>query len=427
MPLLVAQDYGSGNPMVLIAVPSVATGGPAQLLFMTQSSVDQSVNTEYMTLTGMHFSERTEADADGIIPTDGVLSDYDFRASADIGAAGDDVTVTLRLNGSDTGMSCTLEGETSGSQTVPSCSGGPITVSVGDLVNYVAVVAGASTPDAGVQLQHSIVFTSDTPNETIYMSRSSSTLEEFTQWWAFNTIESGRNSSQLDQAYCQMPFQTDSTITKLYVQVLTACGSGDSAVFKMDENGSDANEISCTIANAATECDSEAQTATVSQGDKYAFKRTPTAGCDVGSSLFRISVVIVNTDDEFAGWSHSRESVSPTDTDHTTFNHHLTQAWPAASESTEQMAWSPGFTLTSMVAFVADDYTGTQARDLCIRDDGADAMCCIIDVGISETDQTCITNGSATVVADSLLNYESDPINSPASGIARIGWAATNP
>lgn len=118
-PFRVAQDYGSGIPMLNVS-PVVAAAG-AMTSIILGSSRFQCANTavdRFLPVSGMARADftATQADTLSIVAVAGDIDQLRVQLDGDIGTLNDDITITLQRNGSDSDplVECTVFG-TSGS------------------------------------------------------------------------------------------------------------------------------------------------------------------------------------------------------------------------------------------------------------------------------------------------------------------------
>lgn len=223
--------------------------------------------TEYTRLQGGQSWTATETSRRQMVAASGTLKNL-YIVTTNAPGEGESVTFTVRKNGDDTDLSCTVtSGNTQASDTSNSVS-----VSPGDLVCIKVVTSGS----AGVGYCHwCTTFDSTTDNESLllgggYGNNPSLTLTRYATIqgeWSWNwTINFGS----------ERVIPTDGEISSLYVQLESAPDPGDTGGFTFTLMKNEvATDLTCTIIGSNTTGNDTTHTVDVEPGDQVSIRCVP--------------------------------------------------------------------------------------------------------------------------------------------------------
>lgn len=232
----------------------------------------------------------TEGDVPTVCSTGGTIDSLRVKLSGapGTGGSGKSYTFTLRKNGVDTALTCTItDTATTGSDTTHSVS-----FSAGDIITLGITPASTPTSQAG-----SIVmkFTGSTANESVQLSGSKALALSTT-----STEYLGVGSNQAPNATetnRRNVIPTGGTIKNLYVKLSAAPGAGTTRVFTLYLNGSP-SALTCTVSGgAATTANDSTHTVTVAAGDEVSLQSSIT-GTPAAAKLGFGMTFVATTDGE---------------------------------------------------------------------------------------------------------------------------------
>ena len=426
LPFLLGQDYGSGLPTVgLLSAPPVSGPlGSDGLIAFTDTEEDISLVTtsgdDFTGIAGGFGWDSSHQSRAQLVAAAGTLKDLSVKLSGDIGTAGDDLTVSLLVNGL-ANIACTIEGEDVGDQTT--CPGATsITVAAWDTVAYKMLAAGTV---ASVFASYNLTWTPmaagnarTLPSHTQLLSATDRYMSIYGYIPDEGTPTQARHVLPLAGTIGPMGFELDAVP-----------GAGNSRTFTLQVNGGDTTpSITCTISGAIfRKCNTSAIAAeTISAGDTAYIKIT-TVGAGTPNHEVMAGTLYTPTADAFPLLWMSDNTQGPT----------LTEYAPIAGandnwstiETFRQTHINEAVTLTDayMVVRTAPGAAASgKARDFTVRDDGAGtALTC----QILEDATTCNDTGeSVSAGSGGMLAVETVPTDSPTNtaGFA-IGIAATLP
>jgi hypothetical protein len=113
---------------------------------------DSDLSSSSTTYIGMldDISSSTESAVQQAIPVDGTISRFYVRTGGDVGSTGDTYTFTVRVNGADSLVTCTITGVVTTVEQSCSDLTNSVAVSAGNLISISSVPASSpsGSPDA---------------------------------------------------------------------------------------------------------------------------------------------------------------------------------------------------------------------------------------------------------------------------------------
>lgn len=316
-------------------------------------------------------------------------------------------TVTLRKNGADTALACTIG---SGSSGVCSSSTA-VSFAAGDYASVKITPSGSPTV---TRLQVAFVFQPTVANDTVISSYAGNGFSNS----ATQAQMAGSNNTSLNLPSTRRypPFPDGGTIDKLYV-VSNAPGAGTSYAYTIDKNGS-TTTATCTIADAATACNDTANSFSVTAGDDVQTQAAPTA--TPVSAVAGIGFRFVPTT---AGYFPLLLAYTGNDNATSTFYYALSGANAAgtATESNNQNI-ARAMTVTAIYVKLSAAPGSGKSKTFTLRKNGADtALTCTV----SDAATTCNGTGSVAIADDDLISTSDAPSGTPAVSAVTIGYLAT--
>jgi hypothetical protein len=186
-------------------------------------------------------------------------------------------TISLNLNGSPTTLSCIVQ---SGAQTCNDTTD-IVHVTPGNLVAWGIAPSGTPTAQTA-QLQISATFTSDVGQESpIFKGISNGPSTTAINYVPVGVASAGASSTE---APAETVIPTGGTIDQLYIDVITAVGTGATFTYTLMKGGSP-TALTCTTAVNGTSCSDLVDSVSVIQGDVISIQTCPsnTATCPAGS------------------------------------------------------------------------------------------------------------------------------------------------
>ncbi len=180
-----------------------------QVIFGGSESGIPTTQTRYSSLAGGADWSSSAGLKDQLISTGGVIKNLFIRLDEVPGTG--TWTFTLRLNGNPTALTCTV----AATETTAFDTTHEVTVSAGDSVGLMGV---PSSPDNTAVPRWTTVFKGDTPNESLILGCSSSTLDKTsTEYNHVNSDDLGWSFTTEDQMRVVCP--TAGVIENLYVEL----------------------------------------------------------------------------------------------------------------------------------------------------------------------------------------------------------------
>lgn len=391
--------------LILVCSPSWAT---EQVVIGGSDDNLSNSATEYNDVFGGGGSwSTTEADANLVISSPATFKSLKIELESTPGA-GKSYAFTLRKNGSDTSVTCTV----SDTNTTCSDASNSFTVVAGDLVALQSVPSG--TPSA-IPAFWSMIIDTTTDGESIYGQAITDDLSASATEYApvFSSYFLNTNDN-IDRAL----IPTSGTIKNLTVKLQAAPGAGKSYQFTLRKNRS--NQITtCTVADAATTCTDTSNTYTVAAGDTVAVQIVPSGTPDVTRASIGITF-LSDTVGEFIVNAVSRGGFS-----NSASSYQYVIANDTINSSTESQRVSLAQSMTLKNIYVAlDDAPGAgKSLEFVFNEVGVaeTALKCTI----SDTNSTCNDTTDITLSDGGKYNLKANPSGTPSVGewrLAMLGY-----
>lgn len=239
----------------------------------------------YIQLTGNRTGSATESAIQEVISSAGVITNFLVKLDSAPGAAKQYV-FTLRVNGVDSALTCTISGAASTTGTDTSHS---VNVSAGDLVSISCTPSG--TPTSSL-LSLSLQFTGNTANESLFLGSSSTLSTSATEYQAPQGRLSG-NSTTIETHLTAV----SGNIKNLYVKLTVAPGGATSRTFTLYVNGV-STSLTCTVTGAATTANDTTHSVAVTAGDTITLVST-LSGSPAAAILMHGMTLVATTDGQF--------------------------------------------------------------------------------------------------------------------------------
>ena len=227
---------------------------------------------------GNPASSTTENDFRQVCPTAGTIKNLYANLSADPGTSPDAYTFTLRKNGADTLLACTIvANNVAGSDTTHG-----IAVVAGDVLTL--SVAPVSTPSATPRCAFGFTFLASIDGESLILGGSYDDLSNADT--EYNRIgASNRNWSTVEGDLQALGLSC--VLRKLYVLLSAAPGSGNTYTFTPRVNaGSPADGLSVAITGTATTGNDTTHAIHLTAGDNVALMVVPDSTPDVADAYW---------------------------------------------------------------------------------------------------------------------------------------------
>lgn len=229
----------------------------------------------------------TEADVDQIVSASGNFKNLLFYGpSTD---AGESVTATFRVNGVDTGLTCTYSGAggTNCSDTSNSAA-----VSPGDMVSIKQTTSGTFS---GTVVMWSINFQGSVTAESNYSAGHTDDLN--TTATEYNNLH-GKSTWTSTEAAKKFLIPTPGTLKNFYVKLTASPGASKSYTFTIMKNGSACGSLAATVSGAATTANDTSNTCTVVAGDYITVQSVPSGTPSLADANYGITF-LADTDGYF--------------------------------------------------------------------------------------------------------------------------------
>lgn len=263
-------------------------------LFSCGTSSTLTVNvTRYMALSRSSINSGLGATENGehqIVGSAGTIENL----YAELGTApgsGNTVTITLRVNGADTALTCQI----ANTNTQATDTSNSVTVAAGDRINYKVVTSAANS---AASLRVSSQYVGDTANESLILGSTGGVQMDSSG--DFYLPPSGHvcTKSLTTDANARMLCPTAGTIKKFYMWLDTAPGGATSRKFEIYKNNA-ATGVTMTISGASTTGNDTSNTVAVSAGDLISIKLTNTGAFPAGALGAWGFVLTATTDGDF--------------------------------------------------------------------------------------------------------------------------------
>ncbi len=235
----------------------------------------------------------TESDAQQVCAAAGTIKNLYVALSIDPGTNPDAYTFTLRVNGVDTTLTCTIVADnTTGNDTAHSVS-----VSPGDLLSMSMVPV--STPSARPYVQFGLCFAPTTDGQSLILGGAVDSLSaSTTEYIRPCAIGEGQGEwSTTEENEQQLGLAC--TIKNLYIKLTDSPGAGNSYAFTL-RNNAGATALTATVSGTDTTANDTAHEATIADGDNLSLQSVPDDTPTVRSARWGMVCYIAP-----AGWANT--------------------------------------------------------------------------------------------------------------------------
>ncbi len=285
---LMGQSYGAGVPMILVGAPVVAGGSAiTMMVFSSAQNVNPgaATSTQYVSIWGygLHSTVYTAIDhVETPWPIDGSFSNLRYWNEEGRADAGEDVTVTLMINGVASNLACSFEGESGGGDQGCSDTCADCTVTAGDEVAW-RIVVDLGDPDATELGNMAVEFTGDNANESAVVAYGDQINADIAHhWYAGSYYEAGSGGADQKKGRVPEPFTTSA----FFVEAASAVTAEHVFYLCVNDGGTSSNcdsvgtvYLSCTMASSGTTCNDtvcDAADCEITQGDEWFITRSQT-------------------------------------------------------------------------------------------------------------------------------------------------------
>ncbi len=352
-----------------------------------------------------------------MFPIAGTLSNMRVRINGTAPAGIQAWTITVRKNGADTALTCTV-----GSSSSSVCNlNTNVTFAAGDWGNI--LIHPANTPTVA-RVQVATLFQPTTANDTMISAWANGYSTSATQ----SQVPYSASSLGIPSARRYPGFPDGGTIDKLYIKQAAASGgasTGKQYVYLVDKNGSTAGmTITCDTVETEDSCNDTTHSVSVTgasgstAGDDIQIQAAPTSTPTSAVSGIGLRYLPTTTG-SFAFL------FSTSNSDSATLKHYIPFAGGnSGSVTTESQVQSRtlAMTVTKMSVKLGTAPGAGKHRIFTLRQNSAGtALTCTI----AGTDTACSQTGSVSFVDDDLVATENDPDGtSPATSQPSISYLA---
>ncbi len=206
------------------------TNAKESVYFVSGGLWYKSQATGYFTLTpdASNPFDKTEAEAQQVIPTPGKIKSLYLELSNNPGSSSDAYKMTLMKNGSPTALTVSITGaSTSGSDL-----SNEVSVAAGDLVCWKK--EALNTPANNLSARAGFAFEADTDGESLFINGSKSAMD--TTNTRYRPLSHNLRAWDTDE-YKQYQYTPSLIVSRLYVRVSAAPGTDKSWTFRLRKNG----------------------------------------------------------------------------------------------------------------------------------------------------------------------------------------------
>jgi len=247
-----------------------------ETIYMVSDALHSKTIDVYHMLTGQMSGQQASSHA-LTFEGDGTAKKLYVKLTADPGTDPDAYSYTLRKDGGDTDLTCTIvANDTTGDDTVHT-----VDLTSGDLINI--EISPVDTPVVAPKAAISLVIEQDTKFEQQVMGWQGSTLA-LRYETVVQSISSSWKVSELDAAQCVAIRQALSIFT---VRVNIAPGVGESRTYTVMRNGV-ATDMAVTISGTDTTGTDSAHLVSLVAGDTVSLRSSATAGSAASTSYWTI-------------------------------------------------------------------------------------------------------------------------------------------
>ncbi len=279
-----------------------------QILFGGNADALSSSATEYNNISGGTLWSGTESYHGQVVAAPGTIDRLFVELSAAPGAgAGDAYVFTLRLNGADTALTCTItQPATSASDTTHT-----VAVVAGDVVTISC--APANGPSATPKAQWAMRFTSTNAKESLILGEA---LAENSYTTYVGVSGGTRSVGPTTEADAYQVCAAAGTIKSLYVALSADPGtSPDAYTFTLNKNG-DPTELTCTITADDKTGNDTAHTVTVAAGDVLTLSIAPVSSPSSSPGTYYGMCFVADADGESPIFGGSANALSSAATEY---------------------------------------------------------------------------------------------------------------
>lgn len=214
----------------------------------SQLSFNETRNSGIM---GVNTWTATEANVLGVIPTAGTLTALYVRSSANIEVDGE-AAFTVRVNGSNTALTCTISDGTTASIT-----GQSVAVSAGDTI---AIRVATNSDTGSFYAGWGVLFEPTVDGESVLIGGTGENTPTSNEYWnGCSCVAEAWSDNEL----VRHTLSSATTLKKLYVKLATAPGAGKDYSFTVYDSESP-TALTCTIADTDTTGNDTTNTVSVS-------------------------------------------------------------------------------------------------------------------------------------------------------------------
>ena len=382
-----------------LASPCLASD---QVIMSSTSTALSATATQYLAVMGMGSAAPATAEGDRkeLTASGGTLKNLRMEVATAPGA-GTSRAFTLRKNGANTAVTCTISG------TATSCT---------DTANSVAVVAADDVSVSSVPTSSpltsvaswTLVFTSTTTAESLLMGGLGQGLDPATRWGPAVGL-----SKQNGNGAVRSLVSVSGTVKNLYVEQDEAPGDGKTATYTVNKNGTD-SAITCQITGGtAITCSDTANSFTVVAGDWIAVKAAGVTA--INGIPFWGLTFLADTAGEFVITASGTTNL---DTASTVYRN--VAAGDALQSTTESSAdqLSQSMTIKRMdILLSGASGAGKSYQFTLMQDAVATGLDCT-----ATNATTCTVSTNITIADDDLLDLRVIPSGTPTARTASVGF-----
>jgi hypothetical protein len=349
-------------------------------------------STEYNTVMGGYIWIAVEDMRWQLVSRAGTISQLFVELSAAPGAgAGDGYSFTLRKNGADTTLTCTItQPATSASNTANS-----VAVVAGDYIDIKCVPL--NTPSASPYAQWSMQFASGAANESLLLGNQTAAAAGSTYYSPVQAVSN--NGATGTEADNQQPCPTTGTIKNLYAKVAVAPGVGNTYIYMLRKNGADTT-LTCTIAGAATTANDVANSVAVVAGDLLDVRCTATAGAIASQGCTGMTFVATTNGESIIAGCATGDDLNNAATEYNSIGGGGSVNWNATEAQLQQLAGVAFSAKNLYIALTGSPGGGKSYAFMLRQDSDVTALTCTVadaNTTASDTTHTVLINSGGNL------------------------------
>ena len=415
--LLMGQDYGTAPHVGGI---SNAGAGSMQSVWssMTTGTVGATPVTRYISPQGF-FTQNSSIDVIQMkVPHAGFINGMSIRLTSDIGTSGDDMTITLLIDGVDTDILCTIEGEDAGTQDFCTIDGEEVAIAVGDLLQVRYITIGSVETAVRVALNFAVTMSGQ--NTSILMGNftAPTSVRHCNLYGDWDTCI---GLSNFDQRASVMSAPGNFTTLTIELDDALTLGTRE---FHLTNEGVIHTASSCLIDSGVAspgdkECTTTGFTMAVVPGDKIGIRGDLTASANA-SDVFTGATFVATNASEFMIPATNINLTADSDTEFQPLGS-IGSIW--ASSGTNYLNIPKAFTATELWAWMVNTPGGSATRLWTLRKNAGDtALNCTFD----SADNDCNDDGESISFNGTTDTWtiSNNPDGTPANS-ARNMWTIT--